>query len=73
MQVICEGTYIDVDGPTFKHDDKVRVEVDCCGPDEVYVHFLNPGGEQATIKLPTVDARGLAKELKRFATISVQD
>ncbi|WP_263649962.1 hypothetical protein [Mycobacterium intracellulare] len=40
MQVICDGNYIESDGPaTFKHDDEVRLEVDCIDINTVFIHL----------------------------------
>ncbi len=67
MQV--DGKYIEIEEPgtKLKHDDRVRLQVDCVEFDEVYVHLTGPLGHDLTIAFSVVDARGLARELKRAA------
>lgn len=68
----ADGRYIEIEGPgtNLQNDDRVRLEVDCPVADEVCVHVTGPIGHEITIELSAVDARGLARELKRFAKVA---
>jgi hypothetical protein len=65
----ANGKYIEIEGPgtALRHDDRVRLEVDCPDSDEVWLHLTGPLGHDWTIEFSAADALGLARELKRYA------
>lgn len=74
MQVICDGRFIEIEEPaTFRCGDKLAMEVNCVEPDQVLVHlFKSRHYHVGTIELSQMDARHLARQLKKAARIAAE-
>lgn len=72
MRTNIKGTYIECDGGTFKHKDRVRLAVDT--DESVFLHLEEMhdeyGHHPGTIALSAEGAHSLAKELKKAARMA---